>query len=140
MIVLDLECEQAHRFEGWFASAQAFEQQHARLMVTCPVCGSHDVQRKLSAPHVARSSAADTAPAAQPDQTRILAKLIDVLRDHGIDSEDVGQHFAEEARKIHYGDAEERAIRGKASLGEALKLLEEGISVLPLPPAKEDLH
>ena len=141
VIVLDLECEQAHRFEGWFASAQTFEQQHARLMVSCPVCGSHGVHRKLSAPHVARSStAADTAPAAKPDQARILAKLIDVLRDHGIDSEDVGQHFAEEARKIHYGDAEDRAIRGKASLSETLKLLDEGINVLPLPPAKEDLH
>ena len=121
VIVLDLECEQAHRFEGWFASAQTFEQQHARLMVTCPVCGSHDVHRKLSAPHIARSStAAETAPTAKPDQARILAKLIDVLRDHGIDSEDVGQQFAEEARKIHYGDAEDRAIRGKASLSETL--------------------
>lgn len=139
MIVVDLVCTETHRFEGWFASSEAFEAQYAQKMVSCPVCGTHVVQRLPSAPHIGHSS--PPAPEiAQADPARILAKLIDVLRDQAISSEDVGKRFAEEARKIHYGDAEARAIRGQASLGETRGLLEEGISVLPLPPAKEDLH
>lgn len=139
VIVVDLRCANAHRFEGWFASSETFAQQREQQMVTCPICGSHEVQRQPSAPHVARS-AAPAAPAAPADPASILAKLVEVLQDQGIASEDVGERFVEEARKIHYGDAEERAIRGQASLTDALGLLEEGISVLPLPPAKEHLH
>lgn len=141
MIVVDLVCTETHRFEGWFASSEIFEQQYAQKMVSCPVCGTHVVQRLPSAPHIGHSSAAvTTSEIQQADPARILAKLIDVLRDQAISSEDVGKRFAEEARKMHYGDAEARTIRGQASLGETRSLLEEGISVLPLPPAKENLH
>ncbi|GAB2903506.1 DUF1178 family protein [Uliginosibacterium flavum] len=141
MIVVDLVCTETHRFEGWFASSEAFEAQYAQKMVSCPMCGTHVVQRLPSAPHIGHNSAAASAPEIeQADPARILAKLINVLRDQAISSEDVGKRFAEEARKIHYGDAEARTIRGQASLDETRGLLEEGISVLTLPPTKEDLH
>lgn len=141
MIVVDLVCTETHRFEGWFASSEAFEAQYAQKMVSCPMCGTHVVQRLPSAPHIGHNSAAASAPEIeQTDPARILAKLINVLRDQAISSEDVGKRFAEEARKIHYGDAEARTIRGQASLDETRGLLEEGISVLTLPPTKEDLH
>ena len=146
VIVLNLECAQAHQFEGWFASSEAFELQCAQGMVPCPVCGEQKVHRRPSAPHVARAAAPSPAPeappqpAAAPNPVAILSKMIEALRKDMPNMEDVGEHFADEARKIHYGDAEERPIRGQASVGEAVELLEEGISVLPLPPAKENLH
>lgn len=138
MIVLDLSCEKGHRFEAWFASSDAFEQQCASGLVGCPHCGSHQVKRLPSAPYVQTSSHART-PAA-PDPQAIAAKLIEALRAAAKQSEDVGERFVEEARRIHYGDAEERAIRGQARPGDMIELLEEGIPILPVPPDKDDLH
>lgn len=144
MIVVDLICPAEHRFEGWFASQEAFEHQNAAGMVSCPNCGATHVRRLPSAPHLARATtptpeptATHAAPAAPPEA---IAKLLEAIREHAAKSEDVGSRFPEEARRIHYGDAEERAIRGQASPQEALDLLEEGISVLPVPQPKEDLH
>lgn len=137
MIVLDLTCDQSHRFEAWFASTEAFESQQAAGLVSCPHCNSHAVRRLPSAPYVQTSS--HSAPAA-PDPATIAAKLVDVLRKAADQSEDVGERFSEEARRIHYGDAEERAIRGKARKDELIELMEEGIPVLPVPPDKDDLH
>lgn len=144
MIVLNLECAQAHQFEGWFASSEAFGEQCAKGLVSCPVCGSPEVHKRPSAPYVARASTtADTQPAASqasPNPAAILSKMIEAMRQQIPQMEDVGKNFADEARKIHKGEAEERPIRGQTSVGEAIELIEEGISVLPLPPAKEDLH
>lgn len=145
VIVLNLECAHAHQFEGWFASSEAFGQQCAQGLVECPVCGSQEIHRRPSAPHVARSGGQPEVPSPPPpnqpapDPARILARMIEALRQTP-EMEDVGKRFADEARKIHYGDAEQRPIRGQASVGESIELIEEGISVLPLPPAKEDLH
>ena len=139
MIVIDLSCEHAHRFEAWFASSEAFEAQRSAGLVTCPQCDSHDVRRLPSAPYVQTSS--HSAPALpRPDPQAIAARLIEALRSAASQSEDVGERFAEEARRIHHGDAEERAIRGKASSTDVLELIDEGIPILPVPPDKDDLH
>lgn len=142
MIVLDLECVNEHPFEGWFASSEAFEKQSEQHMITCPVCGTHGIKRRPSAPHVARSQTVEPPKkeSAQPATPAVLAQLLENLREQAQTAEDVGDRFPEEVRDIHNGQAEERSIRGKASIADTLELLEEGIRVLPLPPAKEDLH
>lgn len=139
MIVLDLSCDGGHRFEAWFASSDAFENQLTRGLVTCPHCGTHQIKRLPSAPYVQTSSHA-RPPAAEPDPQAIAAKLIEALRAAARQSEDVGERFVEEARRIHHGDAEERAIRGQAKPTDMIELLEEGIPILPVPPDKGDLH
>ncbi|HEX5126124.1 MAG TPA: DUF1178 family protein [Rhodocyclaceae bacterium] len=151
MIVLDLTCTKDHRFEGWFASHDDFERQHTNGLVTCPLCATREVRKLPSAPHVQRSSnnhdktsesmtLESSASDVTLEHSQMLAQLLSKLRESAAQSEDVGKNFPEEARRIHRGDAEERAIKGEASLADLESLLEEGISVLPVPPAKEDLH
>lgn len=140
MIVLDLCCNREHRFEAWFASSEAFETQRTVHLVTCPHCGSSDVRRLPSAPYVQTSSHSAPATPAPPDPQAIAARLIEALRSAAARSEDVGERFAEEARRIHYGDSEERAIRGKAGREEVIDLIDEGIPILPVPPDKDDMH
>lgn len=137
MIVLDLCCDHDHRFEAWFASKDAFEQQQGRALVSCPHCGSSEIRRLPSAPYVQTSSHA--APPA-PSPQAIAARLVDALRQAARRSEDVGERFVDEARRIHSGAAEERAIRGQASRSDVIELMDEGIPVLPVPPDKDDLH
>lgn len=136
MIVLNLQCTAEHRFEGWFASTDAFEDQVRRHLVTCPVCASADVSRLPSAPRVLRNGSGDAAPGAgrQP-----LEQLARAWMELVAGSENVAGRFVEEARRIHYGEAPARNIRGEASLAEVSELLDEGIAVLPLP-VKEGLH
>lgn len=140
MIVLDLSCDREHRFEAWFASSDAFEHQLAASLVTCPHCGSSQIRRLPSAPYVQTSSHSAPATPATPDPQAIAHRLIEALRQAASQSEDVGERFAEEARRIHHGEAEERPIRGQAKATEMIELMEEGIPVLPVPPDKEDLH
>lgn len=140
VIVVDLICSNEHRFEGWFASHEDFEAQSANGMLGCPVCGVREVRRLPSAPHVARSGTAPVPEPTAPEPASLLQRLQDALRERAAQAEDVGNRFAEEARKIHHGDAEERAIRGVATAADAVSLIEEGISVLPIPPAKKDMH
>lgn len=137
VIVVDLECPQGHRFEGWFASKEEFGRQNGLGMVACPVCNTHPVRRLPSAVHLARSASSSTPPISAE---QLLGQLLDTLREVATHSEDLGQAFVAEVRRIHAGEAEPRPIKGVATAGEAITLLEEGISVLPLPPAKEDLH
>jgi hypothetical protein len=144
MIVYNLLCDNAHRFEGWFASPEAFQHQHAMGQLSCPVCGSGSVERQPSAPYV-HAARAQVAPSetvmANPEMLRqIRAHLVDYLLKN---SEDVGERFPEEARAIFHQQAPERAIRGVATASEAAELREEGIEVfaLPaLPTPKDKLH
>jgi len=138
VIVLNLECSHAHGFEGWFASADAFETQNSAGQVACPICGSIEIRRMPNAPYV-RTHSARKAPEAPSTEVQ-LARLVSSLREAAGKAEDVGKAFAEEARRIHYGESPERSIRGQASGEEIVALVDEGISVLPVPPAKEDLH
>ena len=151
MKVLDLHCRSEHVFEGWFASEEDFQSQLARGLVQCPLCGDEQVQKRLSAPRLnLRASASDRAPAPTaepspapqfPSDASQAAAWLQRMRQAVAQSEDVGERFTEEARKMHSGEADPRPIRGQANLDQTLQLLEEGIPVLPLPPAlKEPLQ
>lgn len=138
MIRYDLECERGHRFDGWFASSRAFEDQAASGTVTCPLCGGVKVAKALMTPGLpARRETA--APAADPRERAKAAAMREMMRkvrEHVETNADyVGEAFPEEARRIYYKEAEERGIYGEASPDDARALREEGIEVLPLPPS-----
>ena len=136
MIVLNLQCSEAHPFEGWFDSVEDFDRQASSVMVACPLCGDTHVSRLPSGPRVKRA-AGDVVETAQQGMAQMMRSLIKMAKS----SEDVAERFPEEARRIHYGEAEPRNIRGQATLMETRELLEEGIAVLPVPlPAKEEIH
>jgi hypothetical protein len=144
MIIFDLSCSDNHRFEGWFRSAEDFESQQASGLVSCPHCGSASVRRLPSVLHLS-SGVSDThrqteAPASA-EAAHPLEALRAVVEKIVGNSEDVGNQFAAEARKIHYHEAPERAIRGQASDDDFSALKEEGIDVLRLPIIKpKDLN
>ena len=144
MKVLDLRCSNGHSFEGWFGSEEDFLDQNGRGLVECPLCADRMVTRMPSAPRLNLSGARepavakpDGAQAGKPATADVQALWMQVVR-HAIENtEDVGERFAEEARRIHYGETETRGIRGLASPEERHALREEGIEVmaLPIPPA-----
>lgn len=136
MIVFNLACNRAHQFEGWFGSADDFTSQAEAGSIACPVCGSVKVEKQLSAPYVnTRSSEGDEA------RQVTVANAGQALRQKFIEhvlnnTENVGRRFPEEARRIHYKESPERAIRGTASTREVVELQDEGIDIL----AVQDLH
>jgi hypothetical protein len=163
LIVFNLSCSADHRFEGWFASGEEFDAQRGRGLLSCPMCGSSEVSKQLSAPrlnlhaqahaqaqaqaverpsahagHAARASAGGGPVPAAPQPVAVLSgqqqeMLRELVRQVVESTEDVGPQFAEEARRIHYKEAEARAIRGVATREEAEALVEEGIEVAQLP-------
>jgi hypothetical protein len=144
MKVLNLHCEHSHTFEGWFASAEDFEAQCARGLVECPMCGSTAVTKGLSAPRLNLGAAREPeAPRAAPAADTPEARWMRAVREVLARTEDVGDRFVDEARRMHYGETEERGIRGQASPEQAEALLDEGIVVMPLlvpPGAKGTLQ
>lgn len=158
MKVLNLQCSHQHAFEGWFASEDDFQSQLGRGLVTCPLCGDPAVQKMPSAPRLNFGAVAEAPAAASPSRELSApaalpagpthemiaaaghpagqAEFLRALRHVLANTEDVGQRFADEARAMHYGDAEQRSIRGQASRAEAIELLDEGIDVMPLPLAE----
>lgn len=138
MKVLNLQCSQQHAFEGWFGSEDDFQGQCERGLVECPICGDTGVAKLPSAPRLNLGAAEpqpkrDVVTTADP---ALQAKWLQMVRHVLENTEDVGERFAEEARRIHYGESEERNIRGQASREETEALLDEGIGVLPLPIPK----
>lgn len=146
MKVLDLRCSHGHGFEGWFASNEAFETQLSAGLVECPVCADTRIVKLLSAPRLnlgnAKAPADAAAPSgspASPGKPQLPAEMspearwMRAVREVLAKTEDVGERFADEARKMHYGEAEERGIRGQATREQTEALLEEGIPVMPLP-------
>jgi len=157
MLVLNLSCANGHLFEGWFGSNDDFESQQQRAMLSCPLCGVEHVTRMPSAPRLnvshlrggPRERDAEPAPALPeqqaasdgaanagaaagaplPAQAQWMQLVAHVLKN----TEDVGDQFAEEARRIHYGETEQRGIRGSATADDTAALLDEGIEVMPLP-------
>jgi hypothetical protein len=131
MKVLDLQCSHGHLFEGWFSSADDFESQQSRKLVECPICGAKEVNRLPSAPRLNLSGAVEPKLPASPGemQARVMRALREVLEK----TENVGDRFAEEARRIHYNEAPARNIRGVTTPEDARALVEEGIEVMPLP-------
>lgn len=135
MKVLDLQCAHHHAFEGWFASEHDFQSQLARGLVACPMCDDTAVTKLLSAPRL-NLGASDTvkSPVAEPVAAGPSAhgEWMRMVRHAMAQSEDVGERFAEVARQMHYGETQERNIRGKATPEETEALIEEGVPVLPL--------
>ena len=134
MKVLNLRCADGHGFEGWFASEDDFAAQTGRSAVACPLCGTTAISRLPSAPHlnVARHSASPPESAQGVPMT-LQSQWLRAVRQVMSSTEDVGDRFAEEARRIHYGEVEERGIRGRATSEDADALREEGIAVMALP-------
>lgn len=130
MIRYDLKCDNDHSFDSWFASADAFEVLQKAGHLTCPECGSTQVEKSLMAPKVRSSRKTASLTKADTEKEKALAKL----RDHVEKNSDyVGMNFAAEARAMHDGDTPTRAIYGEAKLDEAKSLLEDGVPVAPLP-------
>jgi hypothetical protein len=138
MKVFNLTCELEHSFEGWFASHDEFDRQLAGGLVECPVCGSQAVQKLPSAPRLNISGAQEPVkePVALPNAAAMRSMLAQMARHIVANTEDVGDRFPEEARRIHYEEAPQRSIRGVASKDEAAALEDEGIEVMPLPLAE----
>ena len=148
MKVFDLQCSARHSFEGWFGSEADFVDQLARQLIQCPVCGDSQLEKMPSAPRLnlgrnqtpQTESAEAPAPASpspstdvalaspQTEATQTLLRLAKAMLEQ---TQDVGSQFAEEARKIHYGESEARAIRGQATLQQTRELLDEGVQIIP---------
>lgn len=153
MKVLDLQCAYQHSFEGWFASEDDYAGQLARGLVSCPLCGDATIQKMLSAPRLNLRASRQQAPVPHTDEpssnagagagvalghvapsSELQARFLSAMREVMANTEDVGERFADQARAMHHGDMDARSIRGRSSPEVALELIEEGISVLPLPP------
>ena len=160
MKVVDLRCGNGHGFEGWFGSEAEFQRQQAAGQVECPLCADREVSRLPSAPRLNLSGAraprredaqgeaatADgasvteaAAPAGPPPDHLLQAAWLHAVRKLVANTEDVGERFASEARRIHYGETPQRGIRGQASADERAALADEGIEVvsIPVPAALE---
>ncbi|MDO9451198.1 MAG: DUF1178 family protein [Rugosibacter sp.] len=154
MIILNLLCDNGHRFEGWFASSDTFRDQQARQLVQCTYCQTSSVTQLPSGPHVRRSGVAtaqhrkisDTAdstdttaaPLTQPEAVQNFFQALAVMARQ---ADNVGDRLPEEARRIHYKEAPPRNIRGVATAEETRELLDEGIMVLPAPvPPESETH
>jgi len=163
MIRYTLVCDGGHDFESWFPSSESYDDQAARGLVVCPLCGSSRVTKGMMAPAVARTDrggarplgveapggeASETLPVVAPQPMPLLSEpeqriraLMRAVREHVIrTADDVGTAFPEEARRMHYGETPVRPIYGEATRDEAEALVEEGIEVAPLPPAADDRH
>jgi hypothetical protein len=141
MKVLDLRCANGHGFEGWFASDEDFMDQNGRGLIECPLCADKGVTRMPSAPRLNLSGAREPAPVSPPASTPTVdarpadlqAAWLQTVRHLMANTEDVGDRFAEAARRIHYGEAPQRGIRGQATAEERHALLEEGIETMSIP-------
>jgi hypothetical protein len=131
VIVYNLRCRNAHEFEGWFRDSAAYDEQARNGSLTCPVCDSRKVEKAIMAPAVSGAKKQTTTA----DEAKKMRQFMTGLRQYVQQNADyVGPNFAEDARKIHYGEADHRHIYGEASIEEAKELLEEGVDVAPLPP------
>lgn len=132
MIVYSLRCSAGHDFEGWFRDSGAFDEQDAQGKLVCPVCETRAVNKSPMAPAL---GAAVGERGSAPEEMRKMRQFVTGLRKYvEKNAEYVGPRFPEEARKIHYGDSDERHIYGEASLQDAKELLDEGVDIAPLPP------
>jgi hypothetical protein len=153
MIKYALQCDGDHAFESWFPDSASYDKQVKRGFVSCPMCGSAKVEKQIMAPRVrnsderrglskrkAAAEAAEPQPMAMlsPEAQAMRRMIRELHQQVAANTVDVGENFADEARKIHYGETDEKAIRGKASFEEAKALHDEGIGVMPLPPLPDE--
>lgn len=150
MIVFELICHDDHRFEAWFGSTADFERQAGTPLLTCPVCSSSEIRKAPAGLHTTRRKRRDTAIDIPVDQVSApdhvaafppIEQLWRAIRKVVEGAENVGERFPEEARRIYYGEAPQRSIRGRASREESEALRDEGIDVMQLPvPPSEDIN
>ena len=142
MIRYSLTCDNAHEFEGWFSESADFDRQVASGFLTCPVCNSGAISKLLMAPSVSTARKKDEMQTLAMDTARkqAMAKLKEAIDTIKANAEDVGTKFPEEARKIHYGEADARGIIGKATPDEAQALVEEGIEIAAIPVLPDDIN
>ena len=130
MILFDLLCAEDHVFEAWFLDSETYDSQVASGVIECPVCGDTRIAKALMAPNVARG-----VEAIDPTQVAMVMNQLRAMHEEiARNSDDVGENFPEEARKIHYGETEKRNIHGRANLDDARALDDEGIEFGVLPP------
>ena len=149
MIVFDLQCRAgSHRFEGWFASSEDYARQQERGLVTCPMCGSPDVEKAVMAPAIGRKGnqiapaspvpeaeshkTVGAAPALPPEAVAVFQALAELQAETLKSSRWVGGNFAEDARAMYYGEKDAEPIHGQATIEEARELVEEGIDIAPI--------
>ena len=136
MIKYALSCDHDHAFEGWFGSSSDYDDQAARGLLECPLCGSRGVRKQIMAPAVSGTKAQKSAPAVDPKMREMMMTAMGEVRRQVEENFDyVGDRFAKEARDIHEGKSEERGIYGEASAKEVKALVEDGVRIAPLPPA-----
>lgn len=147
MIRYDLVCSSEHHFDSWFRDSAAFDRAARKGLVACPVCGSTKVEKALMAPAVSgtdkhqKTEAAEAklpVAAADPRRAAFVAMLREMRKHVVANADHVGDRFAEEALRIHFGEAEPRSIYGEATPDEARRLIEEGVEFAPLPALPED--
>jgi hypothetical protein len=147
MIRYDLICKHGHAFDGWFRDSAAYDEQRADGAVICPRCGTAEVDKQIMAPGIPKKSNRKSDPRNQvfsggtdPRMKALVEKMRELRRHIEAHADYVGDRFAEEARRIHYKEAEERGIYGEATAEDARSLIDEGIEVQPLPILPEDQH
>ena len=134
MIKYNLICRREHAFEAWFSSSSDYDDQRKKRLVECPFCGSAKIEKAIMAPNVSTSRKKESVAAKQKEAMALMNKAADKIRKEIEDKCDyVGEKFADEARAIHYGEKEERAIYGEATAKEAAELQDEGVGIAPLP-------
>ncbi|MBN9038743.1 MAG: DUF1178 family protein [Rhizobiales bacterium] len=139
MIRFTLRCEAEHEFDGWFRDGGDFDTQKKRGFVSCPVCNSGKVEKALMAPAVSTSRGKEkVALAVGEEQRRLMGQLREMAKKVRENADYVGDRFAEEARKIHFGETDPRGIYGEASVDDVKGLLDDGVDFMPLPEFPED--
>jgi hypothetical protein len=133
MKVIDLRCARDHRFEGWFGSDDEWHSQRDGQQIECPMCGDTAIERVPSAARLNLGAATPSEPVEMAKPSAAQAAWLRAMRELVARTEDVGERFADEARRIHYGEVEQRGIRGQATRQQSEALREEGIEVMPLP-------
>lgn len=135
MIRFNLKCDTGHAFDSWFQSGEAFAALQGAGQVSCPICGSATIAKDLMSPAIRPTRKLDTPAkvALSEPGSKVEAALAALKKQIEANSEYVGMNFAAEARRIHDGDAPERAIHGEAKPEEARQMIEDGLPVAPLP-------
>ena len=139
MISYSLICDRSHKFDAWFKSAEAYDQQAERGIVTCPICNSVRVEKALMAPALSRMNSDKLSLSSGHPQQAEIREMLRVMRKKVTSEADyVGDKFAEEARKIHFKEVDARGIYGEATKEEVAALGEDGVDFMPLPSVKEE--
>lgn len=139
MINYALVCDNEHKFDAWFRSAEAYDEQSQRGIVTCPICDSREVSKGLMAPSVSRANSDKVALSiGHPQQTQLREAMRALRNKVTAEADYVGEKFADEARKIHFKEVDARGIYGEATREEVASLVEEGVDFMPLPSFPEE--